>query len=123
MSGSGSVYGFHETDLELEFVRNHGYTAQKFIQYRYPAESTVDEARHVLPQLRALGVHSYVLVTSPSHTARAGRVFRRLGPDMQVFVVAAPDPIWNGGRWWVSRDGRKMWLLESAKTIADWFRL
>lgn len=123
MSGGGSVYGFHETDLELEFVRDHGYGAEKFIQFRYPAESTVDEAEHDIPEMRKMGVHRYLLVTSPPHTARAGRVFRRVAPDLQMTAIACPDGNWVGGQWWKSREGRKEWLLESAKTLADWFRL
>jgi uncharacterized SAM-binding protein YcdF (DUF218 family) len=83
----------------------------------------VDEAQHVIPELRAMGVHRYLLVTSPEHTARAGRVFRRIGPDLEVRVVAAPNPVWNGGRWWANREGRKAWLMEACKTVADWFRL
>ena len=123
ISGAGSMYGFHETDLAMAFVRDHGYTTEKFVQFRYPAASTVDEAQHVIPQLRAMGVHRYLLVTSPEHTARAGRVFRRIGPDLEVRVVASPNPVWNGGRWWVTRGGRKLWLTEATKAVADWFRL
>jgi uncharacterized SAM-binding protein YcdF (DUF218 family) len=123
VSGGGSMYGFHETDLAVAFVRDHGYTAEKFVQFRYPASSTVDEALHVIPELRARGVHRYLLVTSPEHTARAGRVFRRVAPDLEVRVIAAPDSNWNHGRWWTSREGRKTWLMEASKTVADWFRL
>jgi len=123
ISGGGSMYGFHEADLEVQFVRDHGYTAQKFVPFRYPAASTVDEAQHVVPELRSRGVHRYLLVTSPEHTARAGRVFRRVAPDLDVRVIAAPSSVWNGGRWWASREGRKAWLMEMSKTVADWFRL
>ena len=123
ISGGGSMYGFHESELAVQFVRDHGYTTQKFVPFRYPASSTVDEALHVVPELRAMGVHRYLLVTSPEHTARAGRVFRRVAPDLDVRVVASPNPVWNGGRWWTSREGRKVWLMETCKTVADWFRL
>ena len=123
ISGGGSMYGFHESDLAVQFVRDHGYTTQKFVPFRYPAANTVDEAQHVIPQLRAMGVHRYLLVTSPEHTARAGRVFRRVAPDLEVRVIAAPSSVWNGGRWWASREGRKLWLMEMSKTLADWFRL
>jgi uncharacterized SAM-binding protein YcdF (DUF218 family) len=123
ISGGGSMYGFHESDLAVQFVREHGYTTQKFVPFRYPAANTVDEAQHVVPQLRAMGVRRYLLVTSPEHTARAGRVFRGVAPDLEVRVIAAPSAVWNGGRWWASREGRKLWLMEVSKTIADWFRL
>jgi uncharacterized SAM-binding protein YcdF (DUF218 family) len=123
VSGGGSMYGYHETELAVGFVHDHGYTAETFVQFRYPATSTVDEAQHVIPQLRAMGVRRYILVTSPEHTARAGRVFRRIGPDLDLCVVAAPEPQWNRGRWWETREGRKAWLMEMTKTVADWFRL
>jgi uncharacterized SAM-binding protein YcdF (DUF218 family) len=83
----------------------------------------VDEARADIQQLRALGVHKYILVTSPYHTARAARIFRREGVGLEMHTVSAPDPYWRNGEWWKTREGRKLWFLESVKTMADWFRI
>ena len=77
----------------------------------------------IFGELRELGVHKYLLVTSPSHTARASRIFRREGAGLEVHPVSAPDPYWQNGEWWKNREGRKIWLLETVKTIADYLRI
>lgn len=123
VSGQGAMYGRHESDMAVDFAVEHNYPRDEFIPFRYPALSTVDEAAADIRQLRELGVHKYLLVTSAYHTARAARIFRRQGADLEVHIVSAPDPYWQNGEWWKSREGRKLWFLEFVKTIADWFRI
>jgi uncharacterized SAM-binding protein YcdF (DUF218 family) len=118
-SGSGGMYGMFESDLEIGYAVGRGYPRDSFISVQFPALSTVDEARIVIAKMRQLGVHKYLLVTSDYHTARAGRVFRRQGRDLEEHTIAAPDPAWNNGRWWTSREGRKLWLYETLKTMTD----
>jgi uncharacterized SAM-binding protein YcdF (DUF218 family) len=119
-SGVGEMYGYFESDLAVNFAVAHGYPRDAFKALRFPAVSTLDEARAVIPELRALGVHHFVLVTSEYHTARAGRIFRREAKDLSVDVVAATSTSWRGGEWWKSREGRKLWFNEAVKTIADY---
>jgi uncharacterized SAM-binding protein YcdF (DUF218 family) len=127
VSGGGAYYGRHESDLAIDFAVQHNYPRDEFIPFRYPALSTVDEATADIQQLRELGVHKYLLVTNTYHTARAGRVFRRegrrQGSGLEVHTVSAPEPYWQNGEWWKSREGRKLWFLEFVKTMADWFRI
>ena len=127
VSGQGALYGRHESDMAIDFAVAHNYPRDEFIPLRYPALSTVDEAAADIRQLRELGVHKYILVTSPYHTARAARVFRREsrreGAGLEVRTVSAPDPYWQNGEWWKTREGRKLWFMESVKTLADWFRI
>ena len=72
--------------------------------------------------MRRRSIHSFLLVTSDYHTARARRLFlaaerdRGGGPDMRV--VAAPDQFFNSGSWWRNREGRKTAFLEWIKTAA-----
>jgi uncharacterized SAM-binding protein YcdF (DUF218 family) len=120
-SGSGGIYGHFESDLEIEYAVSRGYPADTFIGLHYPALNTDDEARAVIGRLRQLGVHKYLLVTSDFHTARAGRIFRREGRDLEEHTISAPDPDWNGGQWWKNREGRKIWFYEMIKTITDRF--
>jgi uncharacterized SAM-binding protein YcdF (DUF218 family) len=119
VTGGGHFYGMHESKLSIDFAGRRGCPADFFIQIGYPAQSTTDEIVHLLPELRRLGVHKLLVVTSPSHTGRAARVFHRLAPDMEVHTIAAPDPKWNNGYWWKIREGRKTWLLEVTKNMAD----
>jgi uncharacterized SAM-binding protein YcdF (DUF218 family) len=123
VSGQGAMYGRHESDMAIDFAVQHNYPRDEFIPLRYPALSTVDEATADIRQLRQLGVHKYLLVTSPYHTARAARIFRREGAGLEVHMVSAPEPYWQNGEWWKTREGRKLWFLEFVKTMADWFRI
>jgi uncharacterized SAM-binding protein YcdF (DUF218 family) len=127
VSGQDAMFGRHESDMAIDFAVEHNYPRDEFIPLRYPALSTVDEAAADIRQLRELGVHKYILVTSPYHTARAARIFRREGrregAGLEVHTVSAPEPYWQNGEWWKSREGRKLWLLEFVKTMADWFRI
>ncbi len=123
VSGSGGLYGYHEVDLEINFAVRHGYPRDTFIAFRYPALNTVEEARADIGEMRRLGVHNYLLVTSLFHSARASRIFRREGKDLEMHSVPASDPYLPNGVWWRNREGRKTWFFETAKTVADWFRI
>lgn len=123
VSGLGSIYGNHESDLAIAFAVRHGCPGDEFIAFRYPAVSTVDEARADIGELRRRGVHKYLLVTSVYHSARAGRIFRREGPGLEEHTVSAPNRYWVNGQWWKDREGRKLWFFETVKTIADYLRI
>lgn len=116
VSGSGYLYGQYECDAAVAFAVQRGYDEKYFVKLRYPAVSTLDEARAVIPELRRRHVNRYILVTSEFHTARAGRIFRSVAPDLEVRVVASPDTLhWDN--WWLDREGRKMFLLEWTKSL------
>ncbi|MES1258050.1 MAG: YdcF family protein [Acidobacteriota bacterium] len=121
VTGGGRFFGVHESILAIDFAGQRGCPADFFIPVMYPAQSTTDEVVHLLPELRRRGVHKLLVVTSPSHTGRAARVFRRQAPDIEVHMIAARDPNWNNGYWWKLREGRKTWFFEMTKTIADFF--
>jgi len=123
VSGAGEFYGHHESDLAIDFAVQHGYPRDVFIPFRHAALSTADEARADIGQLRRLGVRKYLLVTSVYHTARAGRAFRREGADLEMHPISAPELYWQNGEWWKDREGRKIWLNEAVRTIADYLRI
>ena len=120
-SGGRPVYGTLESELAIDFAVRHGFERSGFIASSYPALSTRDEAKAIVSMLRRFGVHRCLVVTTVWHTARALRIFRREAKDLNITMVAAPDPYWINGRWWTNREGRKEWLLEVSKTIADFF--
>jgi uncharacterized SAM-binding protein YcdF (DUF218 family) len=118
VSGAGNIYGLHESDFAIPFAVRHGYNEKMFLRLDYPANSTRDEAQAVTAELRRRGVRKYLLVTSEFHTRRAGRIFRRAAPDLELRVVACPDTLhWNN--WWTDREGRKTFVQEWLKTIAS----
>ena len=42
-----------------------------------------------------------------------------MAPDLEVHVVACTMAKWNGGYWWKSREGEKLWFTEELKTFAE----
>ncbi len=118
VSGAGGFFGHYESELATAFAVERGYPRDSFIAYTYPALATLDEAAHDADQLRKLGVHKILLVTSPWHTARAVRIFHRVAPDIEVHAVPCDDRNWSNGYWWRSREGRKAWVFEELKTSA-----
>lgn len=126
VSGPHEVYGFSEDQLAIQYVVKHkGLPAEWFVGLSNKANSTQDEARELLPELRRRGVKRLLLVTSSYHTRRATRIFRQIGaqitPEIQVHPVSAPDAIFQPDRWWHSRPAQKIFLLEWTKTLTEPF--
>ena len=119
ISGPTGNYG-NECDLAIPFAVKAGYPESYFIHFENQASSTLDESRLMVEKLRAMGVKRAILVTSNYHTRRAGKIFHRTAPDMEFFVVASPDQFFKPESWWHSREARKIFLLESLKTVAEW---
>jgi len=115
VSGAGYLYGNYEAEIAVAFAAKHGYEARLFRTLEYPCTSTAEEAAAVVLELRRMKAKRYILVTSPFHTARAGRLFRAAAPDLEVRVISSKDTL-DWARWWVSREGRKTFLLEFTKT-------
>jgi uncharacterized SAM-binding protein YcdF (DUF218 family) len=121
VSGPSGNYGLYECELAIAFAVKRGFPQSLFICGRNETRSTRDEATVIVPELRRLGVKSFLLVTSDFHTRRAGRLFRAAAPDLQMTVVAAEDAEFHLDRWWQAREGRKAVVLEWSKTVATWF--
>ncbi len=122
VSGPGSFYGQHESDLAIPFAVRHGYPAQWFIAFPHEAMSTREEAVVVLEELRRRNVHGFLLVTSDYHTARAQRIFRAaeraMGGGPSFRMVAAADKYFTPASWWRNRQGQKTVFFEWCKTFA-----
>jgi uncharacterized SAM-binding protein YcdF (DUF218 family) len=122
VSGPHMLYGLYECDLAIPFAVQRGNPESWFIRAPNEALSTRDEAAAILADLRRRGVHRFLLVTSSFHTARAARIFAqaaRGAPDLEMRVVAAPDQYFSADRWWHNREGRKIFLVEWMKTVAN----
>ena len=120
VSNGGGTYGRQESDMAVDFAIQHGYSPDLFVVAHYHADSTVDEGRRALTLLRKRGAHKILIVTTLWHTARAGRIYRRLAPDLEFQMVGSEDFNWNDGDWWKTREGRKTFFMEGVKTIADY---
>jgi len=123
VSGPAGNYGYYECDLAIPFAVKAGYPESEFVRFPHNALSTREEAAVAAGELRKLGAHRVLLVTSLYHTRRAGGDFRDAAPDLTFIVVAAPDENFTPGGWWHNREARKIFLGEWMKTVASWFRI
>jgi len=123
VSGPAGMYGQYESDLAIPFAVRHGYPAEWFIPAPNSSLSTREEAIDILAELRRRNVHSFLLVTSSFHTARAARTYRSLTRDsagVPTFrTVAAPAEFFSPDSWWRVRESRKIVFSEWSKTIAS----
>lgn len=127
VSGPAGAYGLHECDLAIPFAVREGFPADWFIAFPNSTLSTREEAAAILAELRRRNVHSFLLVTSNYHTARARRIFlaaeRASGGGPQIRTVAAPDEFFQPNSWWWDRQAQKTAFFEWSKTIATVFGL
>ena len=120
---SGPVfYDTYESDMAIAFAVHRGNPPEWFIGVPHHAESTGEEVWEILHALETRKVHTFLLVTSDYHTARAGRIFRKAirnsNAGLEMRVVAAPDRWFQPDSWWRNREGRKIFLSEWMKTVA-----
>ena len=123
VSGPDGAYGNHECDLAIPFGVKHGYPEAYFVHMEHSGRSTQAEAEILLPKIRQMGIHRLVVVTSNYHTRRAGGLFRKLAPDLKIYIAAAPDENFKPDTWWQTSEGQKTFLYEWEKTVAGQFGL
>lgn len=123
VSGPAGNYGNYECDLAIPFAVKAGYPESEFVRFPNQAHSTREEAADAAGELRTLGAHRVLLVTSLYHTRRAGALFRAAAPDLTFLVVAAPDDYFTKDGWWRNREARKTFLIEWMKTGATWLKM
>jgi len=121
VDGPRGSYGVYESDLAVNFAVNKGYPAAYFLKLPMSATSTEQESVVVVNELRRLGAHSFLLVTSDYHTRRAGRYFRKIAIGLDMKVIAAPDDYFRWNAWWKTRESLKTTYIEWSKTVASWF--
>jgi uncharacterized SAM-binding protein YcdF (DUF218 family) len=120
ISGPDGSYGNYECDLAISYAVRAGFPESFFIPLPHHGRSTEEEAEVVVAKLREMGVKRIILVTSNFHTRRAGKIFHRAAPDLEIHVVSSPDRFFKPDSWWHDREARKIFLLEWAKTMAEW---
>jgi uncharacterized SAM-binding protein YcdF (DUF218 family) len=123
VSGPPGVYGINESDLAVQFIEHKGYPPQWFIPFPDPSHSTKEESGYILRELQRRNVHSFLLITSDYHSARARRIFlareREMGYAPTFQTVVAPDEFFHADSWWRNREAQKTVFIEWWKTLAN----
>ena len=122
VSGPPGFYGLNEADAAIDYAASKGYPREWFIPVHHTGLSTRAEAEVFYPELQRLGAHSFLLVTSNFHSARARRIFlseagKHPGAPV-VRMVASPDKFFQPSKWWRSREASKTVFFEWTKTVA-----
>jgi len=107
---------FH-SDLAIEFLVQKGYSRDLFLRVPHRARSTIEEALALAPELRRLNVRTAILVTSASHSRRAGIVFALFCPAVRFRSVPAADPHFDSDRWWTDKKWRRLFFSEWYKIV------
>ena len=83
-----------------------------------PSSTTTEQnARLVADLMKAQGLKSAILVTSPYHQRRAAILFAQaFGPAALTFTnYPARDPDWDPNTWWLHEPARTLTAVELAK--------
>ncbi len=120
VSGPTNLVGY-DTDQTIAYAVKKGYPASMFEAIPLPedADSTRGEAEFIGRKLKAEDVKSIDLVTSNYHTRRSAWLWRKVNPELRIYVVPAPDPYFSPETWFHTRSGQKTFFQESTKTIAS----
>jgi uncharacterized SAM-binding protein YcdF (DUF218 family) len=101
-------------ELIARDLETRGVPSSAIVQFPQRAANTREEALALRDLAKSRGWGRVLVVTSNYHTRRARYIFRKVfPPQVAVLVVAARDSDYDPNRWWQTRQGRKIFFLES----------
>jgi uncharacterized SAM-binding protein YcdF (DUF218 family) len=121
VDGPAGLMG-HESDATIRYATLQGFPAALFRAVWLPQglDSTGEEMKYLADGvLKQNNVKTVLLVTSNYHTRRAARFLRKEAPWLKVVAVPASDPYFTPDAWWKTRNGKKTFFFEWAKTITE----
>ena len=109
-------------DLMTQDLESRGVPAKAIVRFSHRASNTLEEAKDLQVLIAQNGWRRILLVTSNYHTRRAQYIFRKVLPaNVSLEVVGAFDAEFEPDTWWQSRQGRKIFLLETlGYLVAVW---
>ena len=109
-------------DLMARDLESQGVPTSAIVRFSHRANDTLEEADGLRVLVAQKGWRRILLVTSNYHTRRARYIFRKLLPaGVSVEVAGASDPGFEPATWWESRQGRKLFFLETVGyVVAVW---
>ena len=125
LSGTSLRANFSETKLMEQDALALGATPAQLLLAPHDANSTVEEALALQPELAQHNLRKIIVVTSNFHTRRARLIFRSIYQKRatQVQVSAAPDFRFRPASWWQDSEGFKLLWLELQKSVHSWWQL
>jgi uncharacterized SAM-binding protein YcdF (DUF218 family) len=101
-------------DLIAKDLQSRGVPASAVVRFSHRANDTREEAEALKILIAERNWRRIVVVTSNFHTRRARYIFRRVLPEnVSLELAGAADPEFDPAKWWESRQGRKIFFLET----------
>lgn len=109
-------------DLMEHDLVSFGVPAASIVKLKHRAENTREEAVEAARLIQNRGWKRVTVVTSNYHARRARFIFERVLPSsVSLRVSGARDSEFDPSRWWETRQGRKLFMLELASyLVARW---
>jgi uncharacterized SAM-binding protein YcdF (DUF218 family) len=109
-------------DLMEHDLESFGVPATSIVKLKHRAQNTREEAVEASRLIQARGWKRVTVVTSNYHARRARFIFERVLPSsVSLRVSGARDSEFDPSRWWETRQGRKLFMLElTGYLVARW---
>jgi uncharacterized SAM-binding protein YcdF (DUF218 family) len=119
---SGGLYQNRpEGEFAIRFLVEKGYRRELFLSFPTTAQSTIEEAIAVCPELSRLGARRVLIVTSAYHSRRANLVFRLFCPGVRFRSIGAEDELFQADQWWKKPQCRAIFFSEWEKIVGTVF--
>lgn len=120
LSGGPVVWKYTFASLMEEHALYLG-VPKKDILLEDRSTSTEEDARFTREILRQHGYTSLILVTSPYHSKRADKIFRKtMGNEIRVISAPAEKSWFRFEDWWERKRDRKVVFMEFSKFLWFW---
>ncbi len=117
---SGGLLYWNVTYADI--MRRHAISLgipNKVILIEDKSDSTYENAKFSLEILKEKGIKSIILVTSPTHTRRASRLFKKMYKKEGIKVSSYPvqNSRFKTENWWMRHEDTQRVVLEYVKII------
>jgi uncharacterized SAM-binding protein YcdF (DUF218 family) len=118
MSGGPLAWKLTDAEWMKKQAEESGVPAGRIL-LQDRSRSTLEDGKFSLPIVKQHGFRSIILVTSPQHTRRAGRVFRKMfgREGIKVVVRPAAGSEFNPDRWWRRYEDRALVVWEYLSSV------
>jgi len=113
-----------DVDLMMMLLEQQGISRSVFLTSDRTVDSTIDEAEYIRDLVMEKGYKSLILITSPTHSRRAWRTFKKVFEENEVQVFSLPSSYskFNPEDWWEQRKYVREVIIEYQKLIYYTFK-
>lgn len=121
VSGAVKLYGQKECPMALTYIEGMGRKTEGYVCAESQANSSKEESDAITKILKQRGVRSALVVSCDTHMRRAGRLWRKNAPELDLTFVSARSQNFDLKRWYSTREGWKAVVLEWTKLVTSYF--